>query len=213
MRMRTRHLAIGLCLCVLHSVSCGKSDLAFDTATQDSAHKPEHKVVQMDWNAELAERQKELEHDPNSAFLHNQIAVAYDALGEFDNFDREIQTAIKLDPSNSIHCYVAYAVYKRRHLQEKALSMLEEALQIDPANPLGHYEKAGLLEDAKEWQRALKEYETAQQLLQGVKSNPQSFQQNGWYYTDARGNPFDVGPVESRIAHDIARVRAAAPRR
>ena len=111
---------------------------------------------------------------------------------------------------HSIDCYVAYAVYKRRRLQGKAFSVLEKALQIDPANPLGHYEKAGLLEDAKEWQRALKEYEAAEQLLQDVKSNPQNFQQNSWYYTDRRGNPYDVGLFESSIANDIARVRAAS---
>jgi Tfp pilus assembly protein PilF len=211
--MRTMSLPLILCLCIQFIAGCTKTKPVFQTKTEDSTGKAAHRVIRIDWRAELAERQKRLERDPNSAFLHNQVAVAYDALGDFDNFDREIQTAIKLDPSNSIDCYVAYAVYKRRHLQEKALSVLEKALQIDPANPLGHYEKAGLLEDAMEWQLALKEYETAQQLLQDVKSNPQNFQQNSWYYTDARANPYDVGSLESSIANDIARVRAAASRR
>jgi len=210
--MRTRSLLLSLCLCTQFIASCAQSNPASQTKAQDSTGKPAHKVVQIDWRAELAERQKQLERDPDSAFLHNQIAVAYDALGDYDNFDREIQTAIKLDPSNSIDCYVAYAVYKRRHLQEKALSVLEKALQIDPANPLGHYEKAGLLEDAKEWKPALKEYEAAQQLLKDVKSNPQNFQKNSWYYTDTRGNPYDVGPIDSTISNDIARVRAASLR-
>jgi tetratricopeptide (TPR) repeat protein len=213
MRMKTRFLPLGLCFCIQVMASCGQNDLAFQTKTQDSTGKPTHRVVQIDCRAELAERQKQLERDPNSAFLHNQVAIAYDALGDFGNFDREIQTAIKLDPSNPIDCYVAYAVYKRRHLFGKALAVLERALQIDPANPFGQYEKARLLENAKEWQPALKEYETAERLLQRVKSNPQNFQQDSWYYTDARGNPFDVGPEESHIADDIARVRAAATAR
>ena len=207
--MKTRSLSLKLCLCIQFIAGCAQSNPAFQTKIEDSTAKPARKVVEIDWHAELAERQKQLERDPNSAFLHNQVAVAYDALGDFDNFDREIQTAIKLDPSNSIDCYVAYAVYKRRHLEEKGLSVLEKALQIDPANPLGHYEKAGSLEDAKEWQRALKEYETAQQFLRDVKSNPQNFRQDSWYYTDAHGNPYDVGPIDSSIANDIARVRAA----
>jgi tetratricopeptide (TPR) repeat protein len=211
--MRTMSLPLILCLCIQFIAGCAQSNPAFQAKTEDSTGKPAHKVVQIDWHAELAERQKQLERDPNSAFLHNQVAVAYDALGDFNNFDREIQTAIKLAPSNSIDCYVAYAVYKPRHLQEKALSVLEKALQIGPANLLGHYEKAGVLEDAKEWDRALKEYETTQQLLQDVKSNPQNFRQNSWYYTDARGNPYDVKPLESSVANDIARVRAAASRR
>jgi hypothetical protein len=52
----------------------------------------QHKVAQVDWQAQLADIQKRLVHDPNSAFLHNQAAVVYNALGDFDGFEREIHT-------------------------------------------------------------------------------------------------------------------------
>jgi len=189
--------------------ACGQTASTSQSQIQGSANGSSHKVVQIDWPAELAERRKQLERDPNSAFLHNQVAVAYDALDDFENFDREIQTAIKLDPVNAIDCYVAYAVYKRRHFEEKAVSVLEKALQIDPDNPFGHYERARIFEKSKEWQKALKEYETTQRLLGNVRSNAHNFQQDRWNYTDAHGNPYDVTPEALSIANDIGRMQAA----
>jgi Tfp pilus assembly protein PilF len=189
---------------------CGQTATTSQSQTQDSVNGASHKIVQIDWRAELAERQKQLERDPNSAFLHNQVAVAYNALGDFDHFDREIQTAIKLDAGNTIDCYVAYAVYKRRHLEVKALSVLEKALQIDPDNPFGHHERARIFENSKELQNALKEYERAQLLLSNVTSSAQNFQQDRWYYTDGHGNPYDVTPEVSGVANDVDRMRAAA---
>jgi len=189
--------------------ACGQTTRPSQTEAQQAADKQAHKVVQVDWRAQLAATQKQLEREPSSGFLHGQAAVAYDALGDFESFDREIQTAMRLDPGNSMPCYMGYAVYKRKHLTDKQRSVLDAALKIDPANPFGHYEKAGMLEDAKERQSALKEYETVQGLLQRVKSDPKNFQNNGWRYVDARGNSYDVTLEESRVANDIARVRAA----
>lgn len=178
--------------------------------TRSGASGTQHRVVQIDWRAELAARQKQLESNPNSAFLHNQVAIAYDALGDFEAFDREIKMAIKLDPGNPIDWYQAYAVYKRRHLKEKSVIALERALQIDPANPFGHYEKAGIFEDTRQWRQALKEYETTQQLLQNLKSDPRNFQSGSWRYIDPRGNPYDVTVQQSQIDGDLDRVRKKA---
>lgn len=101
--------------------------------------------AQVDWRAQLAVIQKQLRTQPDSEFPHNQAAVAYDALGDFQGFDREIHIAMKLDRSNPNNFYVAYAVYKRRPVAGGARSILK-VLEVDTANPFGHYEMATILE-------------------------------------------------------------------
>lgn len=182
------------------------SQPSFQNREVDSAGR---KTVHVDWREQLAATKKKLEGDPNSSFLHGQAAVAYDALDDFENFDREIQLAMRLDPENTMPCYMAYAVYKRRYLEDKATSVLQTALKIDPRNPFGHYEKAAALENSKVYKGALKEYRTAKELLLRVKANPANLQGNAWRYVDGRSNPFDVTVQESRIEDDIARVRGA----
>jgi len=204
---RQRVCSVVFCLCGLFIAACGQTVNRVQAGQQAASDGGTHKVAQVDWRAQLAATQKQLEREPNSSFLHGQAAVAYDALGDFENFDREIQMAMKLDPGNAMPCYMAYAVYKRRHLRDKAGSVLEAALKTDPGNPFGHYEKAAALEDSKDYQGALKGYETAEGLLQRVKGDPNNFQGNAWRYLDARGNPFDVTLQESRITDDIARLR------
>jgi tetratricopeptide (TPR) repeat protein len=171
----------------------------------DSRH--EHKTVQVNWREELNKTQDQLQRNPNSAFLHNQAAVAYDALGDFEGFDREIHTAMTLDSENTIDYYVAYAVYKRRHLRDKSVFVLNEALKIDQTNPLGHYEKAAIFEGDKQWQNALEEYLATRELVREVKSHPTNFQYGEWRYLDARGNPYDVTDIASLVDSDIIRVR------
>jgi tetratricopeptide (TPR) repeat protein len=200
---------ITVLLCVQLMLACGKPHDYKSAQLPDGTNGSQHKVVQVDWRAQLADIQKRLKEDPNSPFLHNQAAVAYDALGDFDNFDREIHLAMKLEPENSINYYMAYGVYKRRHLRDKQISVLEKALQIDPDNPIGHYEKAAIFEDDKKWADALTEYQTTKTLLERVKSDPDNFRNNSWTYRDGNGNIDDVSWVVIHIDRDINRVRAS----
>lgn len=176
---------------------------------QNAGNGSAHKTIQVDWQAELTTIQSDLKRDPNSASLHAQAAVAYDALGDFNSFNREIQTAMRLDQANSMPYYMAYAIYKRRHLFEEQRKALEQAIKIDPTNPFGHYQKASMLERAKRWRDALREYEVAQGLLEHVKSDSHNFQNGVWIYTDERGNPFDVNSEQVHIADDINRLQLA----
>lgn len=169
---------------------------------------PSHKVVHVDWRAQLDTIKKQLAQKPDSSFLHGQAAVAYDALGNFPNFEREIEMAMKLAPHDAMPRYMAYAVYKRRHLEQKQWAILQEALKIDPANPLGHYEKASMLENEKKLGAALAEYHRTEELLHALKSNPQNFKKGMWIYTDADGNPYDVTGIFSLIETDIRRTQS-----
>lgn len=205
---KTNRLLIAFCLYGQFMSACGQSAHPVQAETDKAAKESQHKVVQVDWRAQLADIQEKLVKSPNSAFLHNQAAVAYDALDELENFDREIHIAMKLDPGNPSDAYAAYAVYKRRHLRDKQTSALEQALQADPSNPTGHYEKGSMLEDDKKWVEALAEYQITKRLVDRVKANPDNFKNNRWTYVDLRGNPFDVSWEMAHI-DDIARVRAA----
>jgi hypothetical protein len=83
---------------------------------------------------------------------------------------------------------------------------LEKALEIDPGNAFGHYEKAGLLEDHKKWTDALTEYQATKRLADWVKANPDNFRNSAWMYTDRRGAQYDVTWEVSHIDDDLRRV-------
>jgi tetratricopeptide (TPR) repeat protein len=199
-------LVTAMLLCVELLFACGKQPASTITKTLSSNSAPQHKVVYVDWQSQVAELKKKLVRDPNSAFLHNQIAVAYNALGDFSNSDREIHTAMKLSPDDSIDCYTAFAFYQQRHLRDKEMSVLDKALEIDPGNAFGHYEKAGLLEDDKKWTDALTEYQATKRLVDWVKANPDNFRNSAWMYTDRRRNFYDVTWEISHIDDDLRRV-------
>lgn len=163
--------------------------------------------VQVDWQAELARVRRQLARKPKSAFLHSQAAVAYNALGDSANFDHEINLAMNMDEGNPIYCYMAYAVYKQRHAKTQAVRVLDRALQIDPANPLGQYEKASILETNRKWSQALKHYELTDDLLKKVESDPANHMEDTWMYTDSRRNPYDLMPVIDNIKNDLDRMR------
>jgi tetratricopeptide (TPR) repeat protein len=202
-------LAMGA-LSVQLMLSCSKQSEPPRTQNPTVNNEPQHKVLNLDPQALLNGIRKNLKLDPQNASLHGQAASLYDSVDDFKSFEREIQIAMRLDPGNPMDYYIAYAVYKRRHLREKQASALETALKLDPANPFGHYQKAGMSENDKDWQKALEEYRATQEFLQRVvQSDPHNFQNNRWMYVDKRGNPFDVTYEESHIADDISRIRRA----
>lgn len=206
--MRRLSIVILGCGQFLFMSACGHARSQQSSGSPGVSAEEPAKVVKIDWHAKLATLQEELARNPNSAFLHSQAAVAYDALDDFPSFEKEIHLAMDLDKENSVHCYFAYAVYKRRHLKEEEVSALERALQIDPGNPFGHYEMATLLEDDKKWTDALTEYETTKKLVDAVKQNS-TLNYSRWSYVDPRGGFYDVTFEKAHIDDDIARVRAA----
>jgi hypothetical protein len=112
-----------ICVVVVLFVGCrAGADSGF---LQDPRQASSHKTVQVDWRAKLESLQKQLAKEPNSAFLHSQAAMAYEGLGDFQNFDREINVAINLDRERATYCYFAFAVYKQHHLLDKEIAILE----------------------------------------------------------------------------------------
>jgi len=192
--------------------ACGRKPTSETAKTQTASSPSQHKVVQVDWPAVIVDLKKQLARNPNSAFLHNQIAVAYNAVGDFPNSDKEIHTAMRLDRDDPSNFYTAFAFYQQRHLKNEQLAVLEKALQIDPGNALGHYEMAGLLEDDKKPTEALAEYETTKRLVDWVKANPDNYKNSAWTYTTRRGAQYDVTWEVTHIDDDLRRVNAEISR-
>jgi tetratricopeptide (TPR) repeat protein len=166
-----------------------------------AAHSPfilaQHGSVSVDWKAELAKAKAGLGKNPKSAFWHNQAGVAYDALGDFKNAVKELKLASTLDPSNPIHDYELYAIYKRRAKLPEQREVLLDALEKDPDNPVGRFAFASVLEKEKHWADSLREYKTAKLLVANVK---------GPEYVDPRGNPYDINGVREEVDKAIERV-------
>jgi type IV pilus assembly protein PilF len=52
------------------------------------------------WEEAIFRWQKVLEQDPDSAAAHNNLAVAYERKGRWEDAEREYQRAMALDPEN-----------------------------------------------------------------------------------------------------------------
>ncbi len=118
--MRQFRIALLIFVCVL----CGAADTPSLSA--------QHGSVTVDWKAELAKAKAGIEKNPQSAFWHNQAGVAYNALGDSENAVKELKLASTLDPSNPIHDYALYALYKRKGMHSEQRDVLLEALEKDP---------------------------------------------------------------------------------
>jgi tetratricopeptide (TPR) repeat protein len=178
-----------IALLILVCVICGATNSRFILA--------QHKTVTVDWKAELVKAKAGIEKDPKSAFWHNQAGMAYYGLGEFETAVKELKLASSLEPSNPINDYAFYALYKRKGMHAEQREVLLDALEKDPANPLGHFEFASILEREKHWADSLREYQSAKALVANVK---------GPVYSDSLGNAYDVDGVREAVDKAIDRV-------
>ena len=54
------------------------------------------------WDEAVQYWKKALEHDPDSAAAHNNLAVAYEKKGALEEAGREYEAALRLDPGNAL---------------------------------------------------------------------------------------------------------------
>jgi len=156
-----------------------------------------HRIVSVDWKAELAKAKAALSKSPQSAFWHNQAGVAYDALGDFGDAVKELKLARTLDPTNPANDYTLYALYKTKGMRRAGREVLLDALERDPNNPFGLFELGFLLEQEKDWADSLREYQAAKRLLATV---------TGSQYVDPVGGFYDVDGVRDQVDEAINRV-------
>ncbi len=81
--------------------------------------------------------------NPESRFLHNDIASIYMAVGQFDRARMEYEKALATDPENvelsvdtiAIYNNLSY-VYGHLGMQDKALETMKKVVELDPDTPL-----------------------------------------------------------------------------
>jgi tetratricopeptide (TPR) repeat protein len=152
-----------------------------------------------DWKKELRKAQACIAKDAGSSYCHSRAGVAYDALGDFSDAQRELSRASELDPTNPGSDYMLCALYKRRAMLPEQRKLLLSALEKDSANPFGHFELGIVLEKEKYWEDAISEYQKARLLVSPMK---------GPEYIDPRGNPYQINIVREQVGQSIDRVSA-----
>ncbi|SRR6266403_3506626 len=151
----------------------------------------------VDWKKELQKAQDAIEKNPKSSFWHNQAGIAYEAVGDVENAEKELALACKLDSTNPIGYYSLYAFYKRMGTLAQQRETLLSALENDSRNPLGHFELGSVLEKEERLTASLRECRTAKSLVSEVK---------GREYIDGRGNPYEIEVVRTEVDKCIDRV-------
>ena len=86
-------LALGL-----FAAACGHSDLQ-KPATQDDFGVQMAKMNL--WREAMFRFKRAVQINPNDALAHNNLAVAYEAVGDFDNARKEYLEALRLDRTNA----------------------------------------------------------------------------------------------------------------
>ena len=93
----------------------------------------------------------QLQKSPDSPDLHHQLALMLAMKGDWAGSDKEMSTAIRLDPQNPILFIEVANGYRARGLKAKAIEMLTRGVAIDPQNPLSHFFLGQLHEEDSKW--------------------------------------------------------------
>lgn len=183
--MTHARLALLIIICVLFGVGYSSCVLA------------QRGTKSVDWKKELQKAQAGIEKNPKSSFWHNQAGIAYDALGDVENAEKELTLSSKLDSTNPIGYYTLYAFYQRKGTLAQQRKALLRALENDSGNPLGHFQLGVVLENEGYLAESLREYRTAKSLVSGVR---------GQEYIDPRGNPYEIEFVRTEVEKYMERV-------
>lgn len=167
-----------------------------------SQQTPAPKSSGTDVDAAMAETRQQLANSPNSGYLHNQLATLAAAKGDWNTYDKEIGTAIQLEPKNSLNYFQAAEVYRRRSMNTKALYMCSRASELDPQNPLIHFELGRIYETQSESAKALKEFATSKRLLDELHSTRRTDVKT---YYDKSGNAYTLGDLENQLAKRLSK--------
>jgi len=82
----------------LFAAACGHTDLQRPAAQDDFGVQ----MAKMNlWREAMFRFKRAVQIDPNDARAHNNLAVAYEATGDFENARKEYLEALKLDRTNS----------------------------------------------------------------------------------------------------------------
>jgi tetratricopeptide (TPR) repeat protein len=199
-----------LLLIVFASLSLGRAANCQEVAQTE----PSSKSLTDD-QAEIRDLLGKLKANPKSSSLHNQLAVLYGTTGNLDGFEKEINTAIELEPKDPINYFQASLVYGRNGQGKRQILMLEKAIALDSHNPVFRFERARIYEVKGIRNRAKQNYLRARQLLVVGIQKGKEFESDrvlrnsrvveGTYY-DSFNNAYSVENLAAGIEKGLLRI-------
>ena len=143
--------------------------LSLMTMITESKQQSQSSDTNKDIQSSINDLEGKLKKEPNSAFLHNQIAMLWNAAGNFAKFEEEIHKAIALEPRDPINYSAAAEVYGSRQRYNDQKQMLLEALRHDPCNPLLRYELGARYEREGRSEAATRQFKRAQAAMRAAR--------------------------------------------
>ena len=90
---------VALITVLVVAVGCGSSRV--DTTKSETQRQFGVRMAKMNlWREAMFRFQRAIQIDPSDAMAHNNLAVAYEANGDFENAMKEYREALRLDRSN-----------------------------------------------------------------------------------------------------------------
>jgi hypothetical protein len=124
-----------LCFLAVAACSHGRTDLT-KAGNQDSFGV---QMARMNlWREAMFRFQRAVEINPGSAMAHNNLAVAYEANGDFEKAAKEYRQALKLDRSNQYiqKNYSRYTEFMARNRKRQQREEAKAAAKAEPSAPL-----------------------------------------------------------------------------
>jgi len=109
-----------------------------------------------DWRSPITFYNKILEHNPDIARVHNNLAMAYSNKGMFDEVEKHYKMAIALGDNYAETHHNLALLYLRKGMIEEGMSELKKAIAVDDNFVYSHlilrevYKKLGMTEEARE---------------------------------------------------------------
>ncbi|HET6842225.1 MAG TPA: hypothetical protein VFK06_11160 [Candidatus Angelobacter sp.] len=165
-----------------------------------------HDQPAFDADAAIANVNKQLKDSPNSSHWHGQLALLAGIKKDWATFDREIKTAIHLDPDLMTNYINAAEIYRMRGRTDMAVQTLKTAIARDPQNPLTHFFLATFYEHIPDRANALLEYQESKRLIEALRASGRTGNLDGHEaYYDKSGQPYYL-PSYSEITKSLKRL-------
>ena len=124
-----------LCFLAVAACSHGRTDLT-KASSQDSFGV---QMARMNlWREAMFRFQRAVELNPGDALAHNNLAVAYEANGDFEKAAKEYRQALKLDRSNQYiqKNYSRYTEFMVRNRKRQQREEAKAAAKAEPSAPV-----------------------------------------------------------------------------
>lgn len=131
---------------------------------QTLVEKAQDAYEQEDYSKALALLKEADSKEPNNPDTLYRIGYMYEKLGDSDEALHQYKNALEFDKNNAYFHNSIASIYRAKEEFASARMHLNASLDIDPQNPVTHYNYGNLLVDMKNTEQALEMYEKAVEL-------------------------------------------------